>query len=119
MTKLPFVNADVIALERWPTEQSEHAYEASKAAAEERERLLDAKQSFITETVFSHPSKLALVDTALARSYLVHLHVIMLPVDVAVARVAEHPFQLVAQYHRGLLIGAPTWPAWAPAALTS
>lgn len=89
VTQLPFVNADVIADERWPAEQSAHAYEASAAAAEERARLLTARTSFITETVFSHPSKLELVDHALARGYLVHLYVMMLPVDVAVARVAE------------------------------
>jgi predicted ABC-type ATPase len=50
--------------------------------------LADAK-SFITETVFSHPSKVDLVDDTIARGYLVHLHVILLPVDVAVRRVAE------------------------------
>ncbi|MBR21237.1 MAG: ATPase [Leifsonia sp.] len=89
VTRLPLVNADVIAAERWPADQSAHAYDASTAAAEERARLLTAGTSFITETVFSHPSKLELVDDALARGYLVHLHVILLPVDVAVLRVAE------------------------------
>ncbi len=89
VTHLPFVNADLIAAERWPTAQSENAYEASKAAADERARLLQADASFITETVFSHPSKLELVNDALARGYLVHLHVILLPVEVAVSRVNE------------------------------
>ena len=143
VTRLPLVNADVIA-------------------AEERARLLTAGTSFITETVFSHPSKLELVDDALARGYLVHLHVILLPVDVAVLRVAERveldgghvvpeakiraryerlwplvaqarlradrteffdnstahrPFHRVAEYQRGLLIGEPAWPIWTPTAL--
>lgn len=89
VTHLPFVNADVIAAACWPDAQSERAYEASRAAADERARLLAADKSFITETVFSHPSKLELVDVALARGYLVHLHVILLPVEVAVSRVAE------------------------------
>lgn len=89
VTHLPFVNADLIAARRWPDAQSEHAYEASRAAADERARLLAEGKSFITETVFSHPSKLELVDAALARGYLVHLHVMLLPVDVAVQRVAE------------------------------
>lgn len=57
--------------------------------ADERAQLLPAGKSFITETVFSHPSKLDLVDEALVRRHLVHLHVILLPVDVAVDRVAE------------------------------
>jgi predicted ABC-type ATPase len=89
ITHLPFVNADVIAAERWPHAQAEHAYEAARAAAEMRARLLAEGTSFITETVFSHPSKLALVEDAIARGYIVHLHVMLLPVDVAVNRVAE------------------------------
>lgn len=89
VTHLPFVNADVIAAARWPEGQSEHAYEASRAAAEEREQRVAARSSFITETVFSHLSKLELVDDAIALGYLVQLHVILLPVDVAVSRVAE------------------------------
>ena len=96
VTHLPFVNADVIAARRWPDAQSAHAYEASRAAADQRARLLAEGKSFITETVFSHPSKLELVDVALARGYLVHLHVILLPVDVAVNRVAER-----VQHDRG------------------
>lgn len=89
VTHLPFVNADVIAAERWPGTQAEHAYEASRAATDERGQLLADGKSFITETVFSHPSKVDLVDEAIARGYLVHLHVILVPVEVAVNRVAE------------------------------
>lgn len=88
-THLPFVNADAIAAERWPQAQAEHAYEASRAAADERYRLLTAGRSFLTETVFSHPSKLDLVAQAAARAYIVHMHVILVPVEIAVARVAE------------------------------
>lgn len=79
----------MIAAERWPDTQSEHAYDASRAAAEERSGFMADRRSFITETVFSHPSKLALVDDAVALGYLVHLHVILVPVEVSVNRVAE------------------------------
>ena len=89
LTHLRFVNADVIAAQRWPQAQSEHAYEASRAAADERARLLAGRRSFITETVFSHPSKLALIEDAAARGYIVHLHVLLIPVDLAVGRVAR------------------------------
>lgn len=89
VTHLPFVNADVIAAEHWPEAQAEHAYDASRAAAEERAQLLADAESFIAETVFSHPSKLDLVDQAIARGYLVHLHVMLVPVEVSVNRVAE------------------------------
>lgn len=88
-THLPFVNADLIAAERWPDAQIEHAYDASKAAEAQRQRLMQDGASFITETVFSHPSKVALVGQAVALGYLVHLHVVLIPVDLAVHRVAE------------------------------
>lgn len=57
VTHLPFVNADVIAASRWPEAPAEHAYDASRAAADERIRLMAARASFITETVFSHPQQ--------------------------------------------------------------
>lgn len=89
ITQLPFINADVIAAQRWPDAQEQHAYDASRAAATQRATLLDQRRSFITETVFSHPSKNTLVDDALRRGYYVHLHVILVPVDLTVQRVAE------------------------------
>src|SRR5438445_13626491 len=69
VTHLPFVNADVLAAQRWPEAQAEHAYEASMAASREREKLIAERTSFITETVFSHPSKLALMVFAQSAGY--------------------------------------------------
>ncbi|MFQ4149242.1 AAA family ATPase [Arthrobacter sp. LAPM80] len=89
VTHLPCVNADLIAAKRWPGNEIEHAYDASRAATEERIQLLATGRSFITETVFSHPSKLDLVQEAHRSGYLVHLHVLLLPVDATVNRVAE------------------------------
>ena len=89
VTQLPFINADRIAAENWPDAQLQHAYEASRLAADERTALMGAGRSFITETVFSHPSKNDLIDQAIASGYLVHLHVMLLPVDVTVMRVTE------------------------------
>lgn len=89
VTHLPFVNADEIAAERWPGVELEHAYQASRAAADLRRRMLARGESFITETVFSHHSKVALVTQAVALGYLVNLHVMLVPADLAVARVAE------------------------------
>lgn len=88
-THLEFVNADVIAAERWPDEAATRAYDAARLAAEERDRRLAARQSFATETVFSHESKLDLVQTAVRAGYLVTLHVILVPEELAVARVAD------------------------------
>ena len=87
VTHLRFVNADVIAAERWPEAVQEHAYDASRAAAEERDRLLAEQASFITETVFSHPSKVELVRVAVELGYRVHLHVILIPENTSVQRV--------------------------------
>ena len=87
VTRLPFVNADEIAAARWPGHEAEHAYEASAAAAQARTNLLDARQSFITETVFSHPSKVGLVRQAAGAGYLVTLHVVLIPVEVTLQRV--------------------------------
>lgn len=89
VTHLPFVNADVIAAERWAGAELEHAYEASRAAAERRTELVQARTSFITETVFSHPSKVDLVRDAVAAGYRVELHVVVVPEDVTVLRVAH------------------------------
>lgn len=88
ITHLPFVNADVIAHQQWLGAEAEHAYDASRSAAEERTRLMAAGASFIAETVFSHPSKVELVGHAAAVGYVVQLHVILAPDAVLVARVA-------------------------------
>ncbi|BBZ04437.1 ATPase [Mycolicibacterium chitae] len=84
-----FVNADEIAKRRWPADAAEHAYEAARTAAATRARLIELGESFIAETVFSHPSKLELVDTALAAGYVVALHVVLIPEELAVLRVAH------------------------------
>lgn len=88
VTGLPFVNADVIAEDRWPGDALAHAYEAAAIATQERERLIATRTSFVTETVFSHSSKVTLVETAQQAGYLVTLHVVMVPEELAVARVA-------------------------------
>jgi predicted ABC-type ATPase len=87
-TGLPFINADDLAKERWPGAEEEHAYDASLAAAQTRAAAMSARRSFITETVFSHRSKVSLVQQAVAAGYRVELHVMLIPEDVAVERVA-------------------------------
>ena len=89
VTHLPFINADVIAAKKWPETQLEHAYEAARIAEMRRRECIAEKRSFISETVFSHPSKIQLVDDAADAGFLVTLHIIMVPVDLAVQRVRE------------------------------
>ena len=87
VTGLEFVNADRIAAERWPGSEPRHAYEAAKLAAARRDELIAARGSFATETVFSHPSKLQMLERARAAGYRTYLHVLLVPKALAVARV--------------------------------
>lgn len=105
VTHLPFVNADVIAVERWPDDVVARSYDAAELAAAERSRLIAAQQSFLSETVFSHPSKLDLLRAARAQRFLVTLHVILVPVELSVARVRSRD---------GRAVGPTHWPSWTP-----
>lgn len=87
-TRWPFINADNLAREKWPEAPAEHAYEAAAAAADLRQRAIATRSSFIAETVFSHESKLDLLTTARRAGYLTRLHVVMIPMELAVERVA-------------------------------
>jgi len=86
---LPFVNADRIAAEIWPAEAEARAYDAARLAEARRRALLDARRSFVTETVFSHASKTELVRDASRLGYRVHLHVILVPLELSLRRVPE------------------------------
>lgn len=89
---LPFVNADLLAEDLWPGDrhaQMANAAHVSALAERERDKLLSKGASFIAETVFSHVSKLELVARAKQLGYYVELHAIMIPEDLAVARVAD------------------------------
>ena len=113
-----FVNADEIARQRWPEDPVSHAYDAARAAAETRSRLIELGRSFIAETVFSHPSKLDLLRAAQAAGYVVVMHVIMIPEELAVERVKRRvlagghhvPEDKIRERHRRL------WPLVATAA---
>ncbi|MEV0674685.1 zeta toxin family protein [Mycobacterium sp. NPDC050441] len=83
----PFVNADEIAKRRWPEDPAPHSYEAALVAAETRAKLIELGESFIAETVFSHPSKLELIDDAQTAGYTVILHCVLIPEELAVQRV--------------------------------
>jgi predicted ABC-type ATPase len=88
-THLEFVNADLIAAQRWPDDAAARSYDAAVVAAARRSELTEARSSFVTEIVFSHASKLDLIHAAVDAGYLVTLHVVMVPEALAVARVAN------------------------------
>lgn len=83
-----FVNADLIAAERWPHDPLGHGHEAAAAAEQIRDELLRRGEPFIAETVASHPSKVDLVRRARQAGYHVHLMVIAVPEEFSVERVA-------------------------------
>lgn len=82
-----FVNADVIARDRWPDAPETASYEAAKIAESLRIRLIDSGRPFIAETVFSHPSKLELITRAQQAGFVVVVHVMIVPEELAVQRV--------------------------------
>ncbi len=83
-----YVNPDEIAKARWPADSNAHAYDAARIAAETRAHLIAGGRSFIAETVFSHPSKLDLIRLAHEAGYQVVLHVMLVPEELTVRRVA-------------------------------
>lgn len=85
---LPFVNADRIAADRFPGREVAQAYDAAEIAAAARAALIAARLDWCTETVFSHPSKVELVRSAIAADYDVVLHVVMIPLKLSGPRVA-------------------------------
>ena len=105
-----FVNADAIAAQRWPDDPASHAYEAARIADKTRARLVEERRPFIAETVCSHRSKLELVHAARAARFYVAVHVVMVPQDLAAARVAARvaagghdvPVAKIRERHRRL-----------------
>jgi predicted ABC-type ATPase len=83
-----FVNADLIAEQRWPHDPAVHSYEAARIAAATREALIARREPFMAETVFSHPSKLDLLRQAAEAGYYTAVHVMLVPEALAVARVS-------------------------------
>lgn len=91
-TSAEFVNADLLAhaaLGRHAASQAD-AELGQRLAEERRAALIKARQSFVAESTFSHPSKLDLLRQAKAAGYeLIVYHVNVDSPDLAVARVAS------------------------------
>lgn len=85
----PFINADIIQRDELGDASPDAAYEAARIAADRRQDFLNRREDFVTETVFSHPSKLDLVYQARARGFdIVLMHIGVDSPDISVARVA-------------------------------
>jgi predicted ABC-type ATPase len=91
-TGLRFVNADLIARAIAPKAPHEVGYQAAAAAEIERRALMERRESFCMETVFSDPQgkKVQLLRDAQAAGYRVHLIFIgLVSVELSEARVVQ------------------------------
>ena len=83
-----FINADIIQRDELRDASSEASYEAARIASERRLEYLAQGRDFATETVFSHPSKLELVDEARVRGFtVIVMHIAVDSPELSVARV--------------------------------
>lgn len=86
----PFINADIIQRDELDDSDMNAAYKAAKIAEDQRHTLLAERRSFVTESVFSHPSKLEFIEMAKRFGYrLMLFHVCVEDPDLSVARVTE------------------------------
>ena len=84
----PFINADLIQRDELGDPSMEASYRAARIAEARRGEMLDARRSFATETVFSHPSKLEIITAARAHGYrVIVMHVGVDSPDLSVGRV--------------------------------
>ena len=87
---VPFINADIIQRDELKVEDVNAAYKAAEIAAERRAEYLGQGKSFVTESVFSHPSKLDLIRQGRVAGFRTMLfHVGVEHPDLSVARVRE------------------------------
>ena len=85
---VPFINADIIQRDELKTSDPGASYEAARIAEARRQEFLRTGKSFVSETVFSHESKLALLATAKAAGFRIAIyHVNVRSEDLSVARV--------------------------------
>lgn len=113
---LEFVNADLYeqAQLQHIADPQERSLAARAWADSRRAALIEARTPFASETVFSHPSKLELIDHARSRGFTVALHVVALDepqrlVERVARRVREggHPVppeRILARYPRTLAL---------------
>ena len=84
----PFINADIIQRDELRDPSPQASYEAARIAAARRTERLAQGRDFITETVFSHPSKLELIAEARANGFtVIVMHIGVDTPELSVARV--------------------------------
>ena len=92
-TNIIYINADDWQKKefgRFENDTDDHARQAQQWANSERDRCLSEGVSFITETVFSHPSKIELLKEAKDRGFKVELyHIHVDSADTAIDRIKD------------------------------
>ena len=84
----PFINADIIQRDELHDPSPAASYRAAEIASSRRGTYLAQGRDFVTETVFSHPSKLDLIDAARTGGFtVIVMHVGVDAPDLSVARV--------------------------------
>lgn len=84
----PFINADTIQRDELRDPSPAASYEAAEIASSRRTDYLARGRDFATETVFSHPSKLELINEAHNQGFtVIVMHVGVDTPDLSVARV--------------------------------
>lgn len=88
--KAPFINADFIQRDELQDASMEASYKAAKIAGQRRQEYLVNKKSFVSESTFSHESKLHLIDEAKNAGFRVILyHINVRSSELSVKRVAS------------------------------
>lgn len=72
--RAPFINADLIQRDELGDRSMRAAYRAAEIAEARRRQALRRRTSFVSESTFSHPSKLALVEDARAAGFRVVIY---------------------------------------------
>ena len=86
----PFINADLIQRDELQDSAMAAAYQAAELAERRRRECLAAGTSFVSESTFSHPSKLSLIEDARSAGFrIVIFHVHVASPELSVLRVAE------------------------------
>ena len=84
----PFINADIIQRDELHDPSPAASYEAARIASSRRGDYLARGRDFVTETVFSHSSKLELIDAARSGGFtVIVMHVGVDAPDLSVSRV--------------------------------
>lgn len=87
--RAPFINADLIQSNELKDASMQASYRAAEIAESRRRQALTDKTDFVSESTFSHPSKLALIDDAKAAGFrVVVYHVNLRHPNLSVNRVA-------------------------------